>query len=110
MLPWAETPSSYSGCGTQSWLVSAQRSRQTGALGAGHMLGYCVLEVSGPGSPEISQRGQVHRGVGVRRKTELNPGTTFQRLIIKVEDLGKGKPGNRSTENSTEKRRALSQG
>ena len=74
-------------------------------------MGCYVLEASGARAPEILQRDEVHGGwgVGIKRETEFNPERTFQRLIIKAEDLGKENSGKRSRKNSKERRRASSQ-
>ena len=45
----------------------------------------------------------MRRGEGLKGKAEFNPGRTFQRVIIKTEDLGKENSGRRSRENSTER-------
>lgn len=67
-------------------------SRCARSLGTRHKPGCCVLEASGTGAPGIPQRDTVHGGEGregAHKKTELNPGRTFEGVVMKTEDLGK---------------------
>lgn len=61
------------------------------SLGTRQKPGCCVLEASGIRVPGIPQRNAVHGGEGregAQGETELNPGRTFEGVVMRTEDLG----------------------